>query len=346
MANVMLTDACNLKCPYCFANEFVNIDKNEISEQNFKEAVDFILRDGSCDTIGLIGGEPTLHSRFSEFVRMLILDERVKRIVVYTNGIYLDKYWDIICNPKVHFLINCNSCDNMGKSMYQKMLSNIDYLVGTRMFKNNVTLGINLYEANMETKYIVDLLIKYDYHRVRLSITVPNLDDNRNCNAHTYFISMKNLIFQFFKTLLENRIVPNFDCNKIPYCLITEEELHPFQKYLSSPELKPYFESSNIVNNIVTCSPVIDIRQDLTAVRCFGLSQYTKQSIADFKGLNDLQNFYMETVDALAYNLVYTEKCNNCYQRKILRCSGGCIAYKMNKVLEIQKYAEKLNGLI
>ena len=140
--------------------------------------------------------------------------------------------------------------------------------------------------------------------------------------------------------------MPNFDCNKIPYCLITEEELHPFQKYLSSPELKPYFESSNIVNNIVTCSPVIDIRQDLTAVRCFGLSQYTKQSIADFKGLNDLQNFYMETVDALAYNLVYTEKCNNCYQRKILRCSGGCIAYKMNKVLEIQKYAEKLNGLI
>lgn len=64
MANIMLTDTCNLKRPYCFANEFVNIDKNEISEQNFKKAVNFILQDGSCDAIGLIGGEPILHSRF------------------------------------------------------------------------------------------------------------------------------------------------------------------------------------------------------------------------------------------------------------------------------------------
>lgn len=44
MANIMLTDVCNLRCPYCFANEFVNVDKNEISEQNFKKAVDFIYR--------------------------------------------------------------------------------------------------------------------------------------------------------------------------------------------------------------------------------------------------------------------------------------------------------------
>ena len=56
MANIMMTDVCNLHCPYCFANEFVNKDRNEITEEAFKKAVDFILGDGSHSTVGLIGG--------------------------------------------------------------------------------------------------------------------------------------------------------------------------------------------------------------------------------------------------------------------------------------------------
>lgn len=47
MANIMLTDACNLKCPYCFANEFVNKDKNDITEEAIDEAKDFIVGDGT-----------------------------------------------------------------------------------------------------------------------------------------------------------------------------------------------------------------------------------------------------------------------------------------------------------
>ena len=66
MANIMMTDVCNLRCPYCFANEFVNKDTNEISEENFRKAVDFIVGDGSHSSVGLIGGEPTVHSHFEE----------------------------------------------------------------------------------------------------------------------------------------------------------------------------------------------------------------------------------------------------------------------------------------
>ncbi len=67
MANIMLTDACNLKCPYCFANEFVNKDKNDITEEAFDEATDFIVGDGTHTSVGLVGGEPTIHPRFEHF---------------------------------------------------------------------------------------------------------------------------------------------------------------------------------------------------------------------------------------------------------------------------------------
>ena len=44
MPNIMLTYRCNLKCPYCFANEFVNKKNTDISLENFEKALDFIDR--------------------------------------------------------------------------------------------------------------------------------------------------------------------------------------------------------------------------------------------------------------------------------------------------------------
>ena len=63
MANIMLTDSCNLRCPYCFANEFVGGGKNEISEEAFEKAARFILGDGKQSFVGLIGGEPLTHPK-------------------------------------------------------------------------------------------------------------------------------------------------------------------------------------------------------------------------------------------------------------------------------------------
>jgi len=67
MANIMLTKRCNLKCPYCFAEEFVNKSGDDISIENFKVALDFALTNPH-EQIGLIGGEPTLHNNFKEIL--------------------------------------------------------------------------------------------------------------------------------------------------------------------------------------------------------------------------------------------------------------------------------------
>ena len=71
MANIMLTYRCNLNCSYCFANEFVNKKNTDINVTNFRKAVEFFTRAGDV-SIGLIGGEPTLHPAFDLFMEMLI----------------------------------------------------------------------------------------------------------------------------------------------------------------------------------------------------------------------------------------------------------------------------------
>lgn len=342
MANIMLTDVCNLRCPYCFANEFVNKDKNEITFENFKKAANFILGDGSTHTVGLIGGEPTIHSHFDKFVRFLIQDTRVKKIVVYTNGLCIDQYWDVICHPKVYLLINCNSPADIGHQNYEQLCRNLDILFLQKIQKEKATLGINMYKPGFEYQYILDLLKRYNFHHVRVSITVPNLSNTRNTDAWPYFLSMKPYVLEFFHKLFQNGIVPNFDCNKIPSCLVAPTEISEFMPYLSNPTVMKYYRASNLATPHVTCKPVIDITQDLKAVRCFGLSEYSKQKIEDFKSITDLRNFYICNFDAYAFNTIYNEKCADCYSRKTLTCNGGCLAFKVNDMMKVHMFANTL----
>ena len=97
-------------------------------------------------------------------MRKLINDDRVKTIVVYTNGIAIDKYWDIITHNKIRLLINCNSPSDIGDHNYKKLCENLDRLLIDKEFKNYVTLGINMYGANFEYAYMLELLKKYNFH--------------------------------------------------------------------------------------------------------------------------------------------------------------------------------------
>jgi hypothetical protein len=254
----------------------------------------------------------------------------------------MNNFWDVLCHPKTHLLINCNSPRDIGENNYQKLCQNIDVLVNQKLCKDRVTLGINMYEADFDYQYLVDLLARFNFHHVRVSITVPNLDGDRNTDAHSYFRKMKPRMFDFFHTLLEKQIIPNFDCNKIPSCLITEEELKQFSPYLSDSFIKENIWKSNIMSNEVRCAPVIDIRQDLTAVRCFGLSSCTKQRIQDFASIKELENYYVRTVDAFAYNTSYSPECTDCHLRKVMKCTGGCLAYKLNQIQKLNVCANEL----
>ena len=99
MANIFLTDRCNLHCPYCFANEFVNESFTEIDSEAYRKAVDFILDGGRRNSFGLIGGEPTTHSRFRDILCDIIGDARIKGVTVYTNGVLVGRYLNELAHP-------------------------------------------------------------------------------------------------------------------------------------------------------------------------------------------------------------------------------------------------------
>ena len=57
---------------------------------------------------------------------------------------------------------------------------NLHILSEEKLCKDRVTLGINMYSPDFEYDYIIEFLKKFGIHHLRVSITVPNMDENRN----------------------------------------------------------------------------------------------------------------------------------------------------------------------
>ena len=81
---IEITSKCNLSCPIClkrFANDF------ELDSTAFENIIDALLRyEGRVDVINLSGGEPTLHPKLGEFLR-LASEKGVMQTTVSTNGL-------------------------------------------------------------------------------------------------------------------------------------------------------------------------------------------------------------------------------------------------------------------
>lgn len=338
MPNIMLTYGCNLKCPYCFANEFVNKKASYITEENFVKAIDFLTRENEA-RIGLIGGEPTLHPKFKKFLEFLIGNRKVIEATIYTNGIFLDRYINQIISPKFRLLVNCNSPREIGEEYFEKMKANLYHLVKDHYMRDRMNLGINLYKDDLDYSYIIELLKECGLHRVRISLTVPDFSACKNVNAIEYFKKRKPFLLRFLSDMKENNILPYYDCNKPPYCIWTDDEKEWLENMVAQ-----YHVESNLIGDHSFCYPVIDILPNLQAVRCFGMSGYEKVNIDNFSGVSEIASYFLNHIDSASYQIPMADMCKECRKRQTRKCTAGCIGFKSDAITKLNEFAMNLEG--
>ena len=335
MPNIMLTYRCNLHCPYCFANEFVNKEKTDITIRNFLKAVSFITRTESY--IGIIGGEPTVHPGFQTIMELLIADPKVKGVRLFTNGILLDRYYPQVVHPKVEICVNVNSPEAIGEKTYAGIVRNLDALVLESNKRDQVLLGFNLYSDDMDYSYMMELLQRYDMHSVRTSVTVPDFSKGGETDAMAYFRQRKAFLLEFYRKMDSIQVLPFSDCNHPPFCIWNEEE----KQWLESYVRKYATVNFKLIEPWSRCTPVIDILPTLQAVRCFGMSDFMKVPISDFRDVPDLYNFFLNEIDAVAYKLPACGDCRDCHEWKTLHCFAGCIGYKADRIRACNEAMER-----
>lgn len=315
MANIMLNDYCNLSCSYCFARNTYSMNKKYITLNNFKLALDFILKDNE-ELIGLIGGEPTLHPKFYEILELLNCDERVKNILLFTNGTQLQQMITTLECPKASILLNFNNESDIGEN-YTKIIKNINELYERGYdLEHRLALGLNVYNNRIRFD-IFDVLQRFNIRIIRISLVVPN-NDLLN-NPRNYFLEYSSTLKKYISIAIEKNIIPIFDCNTPPLCTIDNK----FRKEIL---MKMKNRITNVICNECDCFPVIDILPNLDVIRCFGTWNYTKKKISQFKNIEELRDYYISSYDLKVKNTNRSPSCKNCNYRN--KCSGGCLGIK------------------
>jgi MoaA/NifB/PqqE/SkfB family radical SAM enzyme len=339
VANIMVNEACNLRCPYCFAEEFVNKSKNEMTVADFRTALNFVLGDGSDRQVGIIGGEPLLYSHIDEVMRMALSDPRSEYVMIYTNAVELDRLeTDILRAKKFRMLVNFNSYEDMGQKAFEKMCDNLISFQNDHFGEGRFRLSINIYKPDFDYSYVIPIIEELGFDVIRLSVSVPQKGDLNGKTPLEYFNDMKLVAMRFVCDMIRHGVITGFDCNFLPACVLTDNERESVMAAKEvlynalSDKFSEDFWQRSIVNEIHNCSPVIDILPDLRAIRCFGMSEYTKENIRDFATITDLRNHYINTVDRPAIDVWTSDRCKDCFERALGECSGGCLLFKAEKL--------------
>jgi len=339
MANIMVTEVCNLRCPYCFADEFVNHSPKEMTVNDFREALDFVLSDPTDSQVGIIGGEPLLYPHIEEVLRIALDDVRANPVMIYTNAVDLEKLPDdILTHRKFRMLVNVNSPEDMGEDNWSKMYHNLRQFQSEHNGDGRFRLSVNIYKPDFNYDYVMYMAQEMKFDVIRLSISVPQNGNLNGKTPHQYFQDMKMVSNRFVADMIKMGVLTGFDCNFMPSCALTEAEFDSLNgpKEIIYEAIEKRYSSSfwerAIVSHIHICSPVIDILPDLQAIRCFGMSEHTKQNIRDYRNIKQLRKHYIDTVDRPALAISSSPECKGCLERELGTCSGGCLLFKASQL--------------
>jgi radical SAM protein with 4Fe4S-binding SPASM domain len=123
--SIALSKKCNLKCPFCYANEYTQDAKTSLEEElTFDEIKGVIIqaKENGAKTITLVGGEPSTYLNIKEIISFI--NSNHLTTVIFTNGtIMSDEFADFLYKNNVSLIVKFNSLDN--PKIQDEMVGNI-----------------------------------------------------------------------------------------------------------------------------------------------------------------------------------------------------------------------------
>ncbi|MFW6007951.1 MAG: radical SAM protein, partial [archaeon] len=245
-------------------------------------------------------------------------DDFFQNIMLFTNGLALDKdLINKIMSPKIEFLINLNNPNKIGKEKYEKTCQNIQYLSNYFRAHNlpiRARLGINIDKKDFDYKYIIDKTLEFGFNAIRYSIIVPNTTGEQiSLDYYKKFIPQ---IINFLNDCHKNNIMTSIDCNNIPKCLFTKDDL--INMSLCNQDL--------VIKN--HCGMPLDVDIDLNCTRCFPFFESNSINLRDFNNIEEIMRYFHYTIDRHRFNIPTFKECVDCQYFKENKCQGACLTYK------------------
>jgi len=321
---ILLTDHCNQSCPFCFARkEMKSAKKKEMSEDDFR----LILKRARENNIGqaaLTGGEPTLHPKFADLLRLAL--ESFPRIHINTNGTFSAGTEKALLagGNRISVLFNISTPGFVfNKKIRDKVIGHLRVLAP----KIKVVLVVtSKFLTAVDAKAIIDLVPEDIMRQATLRLGVEGtIAGEKNFTTIKDFPRIGKFFYQAL-TYVETKKRPRalvFGKSIVP-CMFTKKQ---FEHIMEMGYIKSYH-----------CHPEMEdrwfgITPSLSTFMCYPLSTIDRFAVdkeTDFRKLKDTY-----TRLQASYQTKYAlPECLACpfYGLTEDKCPGPCAGFKMNEL--------------
>lgn len=312
MANITISNVCNLKCPYCFAASHMDSVRNAtpafIDIATFEKRLDF-LDQSDIDQVRLIGGEPTLHPNFAELVHRA--QQRHKKLLVFSHGLIPERALrclESLPSEMCLVLINMNatkSADGPDEHEIRQRETAVRRL-GPRALP-----GFNIYQPTFHLEPIIDLIRATGCQpTIRLGLAQPILNSS---NAHLHpkhYPIVGNRLVQYAQAAAQFSIKLEFDCGFV-VCMFSEEGLATLQEIGTDMGWR--------------CNPILDLGIADQVIHCFPLTEQWQIPINNGVDATHLRQQFTQQTAPYRLAGIYKE-CSSCQHKLAGNCRGGCLA--------------------
>jgi cyclic pyranopterin phosphate synthase len=291
-----------------------NSENDNLSWDNLLYLADF-FETSSERHMSLLGGEPTLHPQFTEFVLYLL--ERNFHITIFTSGIMSDKSLEVLKThlyryspERFSFVCNINEpelCPDVENTRQRNFL---------KAFGSYTTASFNIYRQNFDLDFLFDYINRYGMNRtIRFGLAHPIPGEINTCITAEGTREMAQHFMSFAPSFEKFKVSPNFDCG-MPLCVFSDAQIGKL------------YRLTHGMGKFV-CGPAIDIGPDMNVWSCFPLHALQKRSIFEFNSLQEVGQFYSQIVTKIRREEIggIFETCDSCPDFAYGTCSGGCLAH-------------------
>jgi hypothetical protein len=364
VANISITRYCRRKCSYCFAqHELSQTFDTDMSPEVFDAALSFLER-SNIPVARLLGGEPTEHPLFREYVTQA--HERGFRVVVFSGGLIPEPALEyMMALPAERFSLVLN----LGDPKYDEEALLVRQREVCRALGDKVMLGVNISSPGDNPAHALEWLVEYGLCRtIRVGISHPIWG-----GTNQFFHLRRPRVVAIFERLVasgaEIGVDVQFDCGFTP-CMFTQKfvESHadmfmqnanhcrlPNTRVKQAEERASFSGkgtdhtpslptqpgasedpgrevSEDLIEAIgVRCSPVVDILPEGNCIACYALSRVCRFPLPSDRDRDDLASLFDRMLSPILPVGVFRE-CTHCEYRTHGMCGGGCRARRASRL--------------
>lgn len=333
LVNILITDYCNQSCSFCFARQEMKMaSKKEMSMKSYKMILEKCANAG-VRRIVLAGGEPTIHSQFSEMLTHTINSNFM--VNINTNGIYSDEVEHAILSGGYRTVVylNISTPGFISNSKIRKMiLERINRLVGKIKVVLIVTNQFLMPQPAMRN---IDLIGDELLSKVSVRIGVEgSVAGEKNYTTLDQFPLIGNNFFKTYQYLARNSPQKILFSKSITPCMFSQIQ----RKKLIEDGYMQIFHCHPENENVW-----FSINCDLTTFMCYPLSTRDRKSINNETSFEEIRDYYKKL--QLEYDHKYTlPECKSCpfFGLTLGKCPGPCASFRVNTMDKLKINSERL----